>query len=263
MKKLFDLSGRVIILTGAVGLLGTQYAEGLSQSGANLVLADINFLKCKKLAKELEQKYNVDVLALKIDLTNKKSVKNMISRTIKKFSKVDVLINNAMFHEGKKEKAVPFEKFSLDNWNKVISVNITGMFLCCQEVGKIMLKQRHGVVINISSIYGINAVDQRIYGKSGINPTIVYAVTKAAILNFTRYLASYWNNTGIRVNTLSLGGVKNNQDPQFIKNYSYKTMLGRMAQKDDYVGAIVFLASDASSYMTGSNLIVDGGWTAW
>lgn len=263
IKKLFSLSGKVVILTGAAGLLGTQHAKALSKAGANLVLADIDYLKCKKLSDELEKKYNVETFALKVDITKKISVKNLVSKTIKKFSKIDVLINNAMLHEGKKEWGVPFEKFPLDSWEKVIAVNLTGMFLCCQEVGKIMKKQRKGVIINISSIYGINGADQRIYGNSGISSSVAYATTKSGVLNFTRYLAAYWNNIGIRVNTLSLGGVNNKQDPNFVKKYSNKTILGRMAKKDEYAGAIVFLASDASSYMTGSNLIVDGGWTAW
>ena len=126
-----------------------------------------------------------------------------------------------------------------------------------------MLKQKSGNVINISSIYGIVGADQRIYGSSGLNSAVFYATTKSAILNLTRYLASYWNRTGIRVNTLSPGGVQNKQDKNFIKKYSEKTMIGRMAKNDEYVGALVFLCSDASSYMTGSNLIIDGGWTAW
>ena len=263
VKEIFDLSGRVVILTGAAGLLGEQYARGLSQAGANVVLADKCYSKCKKLEIDLKKEYDVNPLAIKIDITNKKSVKKMIAEIVNRYAKIDVLINNAMFQEGKKERAILFERFPLSSWNKVLSVNITGMFLCCQEVGKIMLKQKHGNIINISSIYGLVGADQRIYGKSGINSTIAYAATKSAILNFTRYLASYWHNTGIRVNTLSLGGVENNQDPYFIKNYSTKSMLGRMARKDEYVGSILFPASDASSYMAGSNLIVDGGWTAW
>ena len=126
-----------------------------------------------------------------------------------------------------------------------------------------MVKQKQGNIINISSIYGLNGSDQRIYGKSKLNSSPAYAVTKSGILNLTRYLASYWHDKGIRVNTLSLGGVKNNQDSTFVKNYSYKTMVGRMANQNDYSGSILFLASNASSYMTGSNLVVDGGWTAW
>lgn len=263
IKKLFDLSGRVVILTGAAGLLGMQYAEGLSQVGANVVLADTNFSKCKILAENLRKKYKVTPLPIRVDVTNKKSINKMIKHALEKFSRIDVLVNNAIFPENKKERSVSFEKFSLPIWNEVIQVNLTGVFLCCQEVGKIMVKQKFGVIINISSIYGIKGADQRIYGNSGLNSTAAYAVTKSGILNLTRYLASYWNKKGIRVNTLTLGGVDNNVDRDFKKKYSYKTMIGRMARKDEYIGALLFLVSDASSYMTGANLIMDGGWTEW
>lgn len=262
-SKIFDLSGRAVILTGAAGLLGAQYADGLSQVGANVVLTDVNYSRCKKIAKDLESKYNVTPLAIKLDITNQESVKKMVSIVLKKFKKIDILVNNAAFNNRKKNKSAPFEKFLLSTWNKMLSVNLTGMFLCTKEVGRVMLRQKHGVIINIGSIYGMVGADQRIYGKSGINSSIAYATTKSGVLNFTRYLAAYWNRTGIRVNSLSLGGVENNQDSDFIKNYSYRTILGRMAHKDEYVGALLFLASDASSYVTGSNLVVDGGWTAW
>ena len=262
-KKLFDLSDKVIILTGAGGLLGSKYAEGLSKVNANVVLADKNFSKIKQIQKSLNEKYDIDSTALKVDITNQKSVKNLVNQVLKKYSSIDGLVNNAMYPEGPKERSIPFEKFPLKFWNDAIEVNLTGMFLCCQEVGKVMKKQKNGVIVNISSIYGIVGADQRIYEKSKYNSTAIYGVTKSAILNFTRYLASYWNNTGIRVNTLSLGGVENNHPKDFVKNYSYRNMMGRMAQKHEYTGAIIFLLSDASSYMTGSNLIIDGGWTAW
>ena len=261
--NLFDLSGKIIILTGGSGFLGTQYAEALCQVNANVVIADINIEESQKLSIELTKKYNSQVMAIKTNLNSRQSIKNLVSKVVRKFGKIDVLINNASFRENKKELSMPFENYPLSNWNNVISVNLTGMFLCCQEVGKIMQKQKFGNIINISSIYGVVGADQRIYGKSRINSSVSYAVTKSAILNLTRYLASYWNRKNIRVNSLTLGGVENNQDKEFIKNYSYRTMIGRMADKKDYVGAIIFLASDASSYMTGSNLIVDGGWTAW
>jgi NAD(P)-dependent dehydrogenase (short-subunit alcohol dehydrogenase family) len=263
ITKLFDLSDRVIIITGAAGNLGSKYAEGLSQAGANLVLADLDYNRCKKLGTQLESKYSTKTLAVKLDLTNKISIKNMVSKSMKEFSKIDVLINNAAYQGNPKTRKIKFEDFPLDEWNKAVSVNLTGIFLTCQEVGKIMVKQKHGNIINISSTYGLVAPDQRIYGVSGQNAAAFYSATKAAIINLTRYLASYWNRTGIRVNSLSPGGVENSQEANFIKNYSQKTILGRMAKKDEYVGSIIFLSSDASSYMTGSNLIVDGGWTAW
>jgi len=263
ITKLFDLSDRVIIITGAAGNLGSKYAEGLSQAGANLVLADLDYARCKKLGKQLESKYSAKTLAVKLDLTNKISIKNMVSKSMKEFSKIDVLINNAAYQGNQKTRKIKFEDFPLNEWNKAVSVNLTGIFLTCQEVGKIMVKQKNGNIINISSTYGLVAPDQRIYGVSGQNAAAFYSATKAAIINLTRYLASYWNRTGIRVNSLSPGGVENSQEANFIKNYSEKTILGRMAQKDEYIGSIIFLSSDASSYMTGSNLIVDGGWTAW
>jgi len=262
-KHLFDLKDKVVLLVGASGLLGQQYSELLSEYGANVILADLNFSNCKKLESKLRKSYDVNPMSIKVDITKKQSITKMIKQILKNYSKIDILINNAIFPEGPKERSVGFENFSLSVWNKVLSVNLTGVFLCCQEVGKVMVKQQEGNIINISSIYGLTGADQRIYGKSKLNSSPAYAVTKSGILNLTKYLASYWHEKGIRVNTLSLGGVKNNQDSIFIKNYSYKTMVGRMANKDDYSGSILFLASNASLYMTGSNLVVDGGWTAW
>lgn len=263
VKEIFDFSNRVIVITGAAGLLGSEYADGFCQAGGNVVLADKNFEKCKKLATKLEKKYGTKTLAIKLDVTNPNSIKKMVSQITKKFSKIDILVNNAIFPEIGKIKKTKFEDFPLDIWKKGIDVNLTGMFLCSQQIGRIMKKQKNGIIINISSIYGIKGPDQRIYGKTKIIKSALYATTKGAVINFTKYLASYWNRTGIRVNTLSLGGVEENQDVSFKKKYSDKTMIGRMAKKDEYVGALLFLSSDASSYMTGSNLVIDGGWSAW
>ncbi len=262
-KNFFDVSGKIIVITGAAGLLGTEYAKGLSREGAHVVLADLDFKKCEDISLELEKKYSVKPLPINLDLTKILSIKNMVKKVIKKYGKIDVLINNAAYQGDDKLRTIPFEELPLESWNKAIDVNLTGIFLCCQEIGKIMVKQKKGVIINISSTYGIVAPDQRIYGKSSQNSAIFYAATKSAVLNLTRYLAAYWQGKGIRVNTLSPGGVEKNQEAGFRKKYANKTMLGRMAKKDEYVGPIIFLASDASSYMTGSNLIVDGGWTAW
>ena len=262
INKIFNLTNKVIILTGASGLLGTEYAHGLSQAGANVVLADLNFEKCKKLSSNINEKYGVDSFPIKLDVTKTNSINTMIKKVIKKFSKIDILINNAIFSEVGNTKTT-FENYDLNIWKKGLNVNLTGPFLCCQEVGKIMKKQKNGNIINISSIYGLVSPDQRIYGNTKIIKSAMYAVTKSAVLNFSRYLASYWREDGIRVNTLSLGGVEENQNSIFKKNYSNKTMIGRMAKKDEYVGGLIFLSSNASSYMTGSNLVIDGGWTAW
>ena len=260
---MYDLSDKVVLLTGAAGLLGNQYATALSAAGANVILADVNYTQCKKMEGELKRKNNVKPFAVKMDISNKKSIDKTVEKVMNKFSKIDVLVNNAVFPETKKERSIKFGRFPLELWNKIFAVNVTGVFLCNQKIGSIMVEQKNGSIINISSMYGIVAADQRIYGNSGLNSTAAYAVTKSAMFNFTRYLASYWRNTGVRINTLTLGGVENNQDPKFIKKYSEKTMIGRMAKKSEYSSALIFLASDASSYMTGANMVIDGGWTAW
>lgn len=264
--KLFNLKNQTVIVTGSSGRLGSQYAEILSAAGANVVLADIEVQKNKKLETYLSKKYKTNPLACAVDISEQKSVKKMKEKIIKKYKRIDVLINNAFFNPNKsKYSAAPFEKFPLELWNKVIAVNLTGVFLCSQEIGQEMAKQKRGVIVNIASIYGLVGADQRIYGKSNLNSPVSYAATKGAIVNLTRYLAAYWHRKNIRVNTLSLGGVldESYMEKTFVKKYSEKTMLGRMANKDEYRGALLFLASDASSYMTGANLVLDGGWTAW
>jgi NAD(P)-dependent dehydrogenase (short-subunit alcohol dehydrogenase family) len=263
INEMFDLSGKVVILTGAAGFLGSEFADVLSEAGANVVLADIREHECKDLAKNLSKKYSTAPLGIFVDVTDKTSVEEMVNRIVSKYSKIDSLINNAIYEPRTRDLHAPLEDFSLENWNKVIAVNLTGVFLCAQAVGKQMVRQGYGSIINISSIYGIVGADQRIYGKSGINSSVAYAASKGGVVNLTRFLATYWEGKNIRVNALTLGGVFNRQDNEFVKNYCYRTPLGRMANKWDYRGAILFLVSDASLYMTGANLIVDGGWTAW
>ena len=266
--EIFDLKNRVIILTGSAGLLGSQYAQILSDAGAKLVLVDTNVKENLKLAASLKKKYKINPVCENVDITSKNEVRKLAIRTKKKFGRIDGLINNAFLNHAKNQSKhgnSTFESFSIETWNKSIELNLTGVFLCCQEIGKIMVKQRNGVIVNISSIYGMTGADQRIYDDSKLNSPVSYAASKGGILNLTRYLAAYWHKKNVRVNTLTLGGVKDDsyQNKKFIKKYSDKTILGRMANKEDYEGAILFLMSDASSYMTGSNLIIDGGWTAW
>ena len=270
ISKLFDLEGRNIVITGSSGLLGSQYANTLSSAGANIILLDIDTTKNEKLKSALVKKYKNKISAYTLDISNQTEVNKTSKKIMKDFKKIDGLINNAAYtSKGAKEKSDnafgAFENFPIDIWQKSLDINLSGVFFCSQAFGKIMAKQGKGVIVNIASTYGLVGADQRIYGKSGLNLPISYAATKGAIVNFTRYLAAYWHGKNIRVNTLSPGGVmdKTYQEKSFIKKYSEKTILGRMANKDEYNGAMLFLISDASSYMTGANLVVDGGWTSW
>lgn len=264
---MFDLYGKTVILTGSAGRLGSEFSNILCKAGANLVLLDIDNQKNNKLAKNLSKKYKNTILPYTIDISQKSELKEIKKDVLKNFKKIDVLINNAFFNPSINQKSdtIKFETFPLNIWNQVINTNLTGIFLCCQEFGQTMNKQNYGNIINVSSIYGLVGPDQRIYGNSKLNSQVSYAATKGAIVNLTRFLAAYWYGKNIRVNTLSLGGVKDSSymNNSFIKEYSKKTILGRMAEKFDFNGALLFLSSDASSYMTGANLVVDGGWTAW
>ena len=265
-SKLFDLKNKIIIVTGSSGRLGSQYSKILSMAGANVVLADIDSKKNKQLERQIIKNFRTDPMVCDVDISKKSEIEKMRNDILKKYGKIDVLINNAFFNPSlSKNSSCPFEEFPLELWNDVLKVNLTGVFLCSQIFGNVMKKQNNGNIVNIASIYGLVGADQRIYGNSKLNSPVSYAASKGAIVNLTRYLAAYWQGKNIRVNTLSLGGVqdKSYMTKKFISNYSSKTMLGRMAKNDDYNGAILFLSSDASSYMTGANLVVDGGWTAW
>ena len=267
-NRLFDLKGRVIVLTGSAGVLGTEYANTLSAAGANCILVDINDGANKKLEKTLARKYSTRPMAYSADISDAREIKKLSGAVLKKYKRVDGLVNNAVLNHTvlqTKSGTPKFENFPLEYWEQSILSNQTSVFICCREFGAIMAKRKKGVIVNISSTYGLVGPDQRIYGKSKINAPVSYAATKGSIINMTRYLAAYWHKQNVRVNTLSPGGVENRkyQSKEFIRKYSEKTMLGRMAKKSEYNGALLFLVSDASSYMTGSNLIVDGGWTAW
>lgn len=256
-------------------MLGSEYADVLAEAGANVVIADINLNSSKKIAEKIAAKHKVKALPIVVDVSDKKSVEEMVRQVVRKFNRIDILINNAALTVKSGSELpnyfAPFEDYPLEMWEKALKVNLTGMFLCSQAVGKQMVKQNKGVIVNISSTYGVVGPDQRIYEKSRspydksvrFNTPISYSVTKGAVLALTRYLATYWAGKNIRVNALTPGGVYDKHDEEFVKSYVYRTPLGRMADKGDYRGAILFLVSDASSYMTGANLIVDGGWTAW
>jgi 2-deoxy-D-gluconate 3-dehydrogenase len=211
---------------------------------------------------------------LAADITRPDSVKQLVEAVLAEFGRLDVLVNSAALDpkfdpEAVKRGITPgrFEDYPLEQWNAALNVNLTGMFLVTQACVAPMLGQgRKGSIINICSTYGLNGPDQRIYGREGQPQTykpVYYSVTKAGVLGFTKYLAAYYMGTEIRVNALTPGGVFNNHDEIFTANYSARTILGRMARRDEMNGALLFLASEASSYMTGGNVVVDGGWTAW
>ena len=262
-----SLDGKVVVVTGAAGGFGRVICSSFLEAGSKVIAIDVSTDALETLQSENAHFQKDNFVTKAIDISNYKQCKTAIEETANYFSGIDILINNAFFNPSinQSQKMKKFETFPLEVWNKVIGVNLTGVFVCSQELGSIMAKEKGGVIVNISSIYGMVGADQRIYGESGLNSQPSYAATKGAIVNLTRYLAAYWNGKNVRVNTLTLGGVldKSYMKESFIKKYSEKTILGRMANKNEYNGALLFLVSDASSYMTGTNLVIDGGWTAW
>ena len=267
----FDMTGKTAIITGAAGLLGRQFSLALAQAGANVVLADLAGDIATQNANELND-MGLGALAVEVEITDPDSTRAMVQRTLTAFGSLDVLVNSAAldpkFDNANlvSQNVNEFETYALSSWKQALDVNLTGMFLASQAAVLPMLEQGRGVIVNISSTYGLVGPDQRLYerpdGTRQFKP-VYYSVTKAGVLGFTRYLATYFAGKNIRVNALTPGGVFNDHDAAFTQQYSARTVLGRMAKLDEMNAAMLFLCSDASSYMTGSNLVVDGGWTAW
>lgn len=268
--ELFNLKGKVAIVTGGVGILGKEFCKGLAEFGANIAVLDINRDEVRDFAESLGAEYKIKSQGYACDVTNRYSVKDTVDMIVKEFGEINILHNNAA---GKSEDLnaffEKFEDYDLEQWKKVMSVNLDGMFLVAQSVGRQMVAQgKGGSIIQTASIYGVVAPDSRIYENSfylerEINTPAVYTASKAAVIGLTKYLAAYWGNLGIRVNTLSPGGVASGQNDDFINQYSNRVPMKRMANKNEIVGALLYLASDASSYVTGQNFIVDGGLTCW
>jgi NAD(P)-dependent dehydrogenase (short-subunit alcohol dehydrogenase family) len=273
IQEKFDLSGRVAVVTGGSGLLGTEFCKTLAEGGASVAIVDLNLKAAQKLATALcDEGYRARGYG--VDITSRDAVRELVNSVVQDWGRLDILVNSAgldpKFDAEASEKGIApgnFEDYPLEQWNSALNANLTGLFLITQACVKPMLdKGGKGSIINICSTYGLNGPDQRIYIKDGKRVAfkpVYYTVTKAGVMGFTKYLAAYYAGTEIRVNALTPGGVFNDHEDYFVKNYSAKTILGRMAHKDEMNGALLFLASDASSYMTGNNVVVDGGWTAW
>jgi len=269
---LFDLTGKVALISGGAGFLGSQFARAMAESNASVVALDIQDPGSTGAAERWGPMLGSRIFFEKCDITDPASTASVVSRVHAEHRTVDVLINCAAidpkFEQDDKASlaAQHFTSFRLSDWQQSLDVNMTGAFLLCQAVCRVFEKQQSGNIINICSTYGLVGPDQRIYNDGEeltfVKP-VTYSVTKSAVLGLTRYLAAYYRGKNIRVNALTPGGVERDHDEDFVRRYSAKTILGRMARPEDLTGAVIFLASDASSYMTGANLVVDGGWTAF
>ena len=267
VDNLFDVSNAVVVITGASGQLGLSYQKEFLARGAKVVGVDIS--KSESID-HLKNEYGISYLFCNADITSKASLQVCLQLILNEFGAPTVLINNAAIDSppgAPLEETGPFETYPEESWDSVINVNLKGTFLACQVFGAAMVQNGSGSIVNIASIYGLVSPDQSLYEyrrKKGENfyKPVAYSASKSGLMNLTRYLSVYWAKKHIRVNTLTIAGVFNNQDPEFLDAYLSRIPIGRMADSTQYNGAIVFLASDASSYMTGSNLIIDGGWTA-
>ena len=269
---LFDLTGRVAIVTGGAGLLGYHHGAILAAAGAHVVLLDLAAANPAMRAEQLQLAHGPECLGLAVNITSEASIEEARDKIVAQFGRVDILINNAA-NNPKVEDAKPgqqwsrLENFPLQVWNDDIAVGLTGAFLCSRVFGAEMVKRNAGVILNVASDLGVIAPDQRLYRKDGLpeeqQPVkpVTYSVVKTGLIGLTRYLSTYWTANNVRVNAISPGGVFNGQPTEFTDKLHALIPMARMAHKDEYQGAVLFLCSDASSYMTGQNLIVDGGRT--
>lgn len=257
---LFDLSERVAVVTGGMGQLGSVYAAGLAERGMRVAVFDIATGEAPE-----------GVRAFTVDVTDRGSIERAAREVEGEWGVPHLLVNNAGLDsppDAPAEEVGPFESYPEASFDAVMDVNVKGAFLCCQAIGGAMAREGRGSIVNVSSVYGLLSPVQDLYsfrrerGETFVKP-VAYSVSKSAILNLTRYLATYWAQAGVRVNTLTLAGVENDQPAEFLEAYAARVPMGRMLEAREALGAVVFLASDASSYVTGANVVVDGGWSAW
>ncbi len=266
----FDLKRKVAVVSGALGLLGREHCAALAAAGARVVATDLNTDGLEALAERLRQSGAPDTLAVPADITKATDVDALRDAVLARFGQIDVLVNNAAIDDKFASNAAEesrFENYSVERFRRQLDVNVTGVFLCCQRLGSVMAQRGSGSIINVASTYGLVAPNQDLYrledGTQAFWKGAAYPASKAAVLQLTRFLAAYWGERGVRVNALCPGGVEAGQDAHFRERYAERTPLRRMAAPGDYRGAVLFLASNASAYMTGASLVVDGGFTIW
>jgi len=254
-RNLFSCKDKVALVTGGLGLIGKEIVRGLNDFGASVCVADINEQQMKGL------KNLATVNFQPLDITSEDSIRQTLEAVIKQFKKIDILVNCAYPRTG--DWGARCKDVTFDSWKMNVNSHLGGYFLCCQKVAEQMKLQGGGSIINFASIYGVVAPDFSIYEGSTMTMPIAYSAIKGGVIAFSKYMASYYAKNNIRVNCISPGGVFDKQIDSFVEKYVAKTPLGRMGTPEDMVGAVLYLASDASSYVTGHNLIVDGGWSAW
>jgi NAD(P)-dependent dehydrogenase (short-subunit alcohol dehydrogenase family) len=269
----FRLDNRVAVITGGAGLLGVQHAEAIAEAGGIPVLWDINEELAVNEAERIQETHKTSCIGMKVDITSLDSVRKGMSDVLSSLSCIDILINNAAndpkVKSNQGDSWSRYEYFSLEMWNQDIAVGLTGAFFCSQAIGTYMAQNKGGVILNIASDLSVISPDQRLYRKAGVADEqqyvkpVTYSVVKHGLVGLTKYLSTYWVDKNVRVNAISPGGVYTNQPEEFVKKLTKLIPMGHMANVNEYKAAVIFMCSDASSYMTGQNVSIDGGRTVW
>jgi len=274
LKEIFNLEDKVVVVTGAAGLLGRKHVEAIATFGGTPILLDLDQKELDDFSEEINNKYSVNSLALKVDITSEEQLSESCKLILENFGKIDGLVlnaaNNPKIEESSTKDFSRIENFTLDSWNKDIAVGLTGSFLCSKYFGAVISENPNGgSIVSISSDLGLIGPDQNLYKREGVPDNlqpvkpVTYSVVKTGLIGLTRYLATYWADKGVRSNAICPGGVENDQPKDFLKKIEAKIPLARMAKKEEYQGVLIWMLSDASSYLNGAIIPVDGGRTAW